>query len=531
MSGLAGTGGLIRLIVRRDRWVLALWLLVILVIVVGPAASIGEIYPTAAARQARFDQIMNVPAFMLFQSRVFDTSPGALVVQQAFGGGTLCAALGAVVFVVRHTRTEEQAGRRELLGATAVGRNAPLAAVLVVMFGAGGALAVLGAVGLTSNGLPADGSVAFGLVIGSAVWLAAAATAVVAQVTENSRVASIGTFALFYGFHMVRGLSAMGGDALAWLAWLVPSGWLEQVRPFAGDRWWIFGLLIGLMLVLLWVALALSARRDLASGLLPARLGPAVAAAGLRTPLALAWRMHRGLLWTAVAAAAVMSLATGLTGGGDVMQEYAQGAWVQDYAARMGLDSPSDALFVYVVFVFVFPIAMYGIMATLRLRAEETRGGAEAVLAVPVSRLQWAVSHLVFAMAVPAGLLLIIGLGFGLGLGAATGDVSGQLTHMLSITVPLIPAVWVIVGITMAAYGLFGPTWGLAGWVVLAVGILGEILVKMGMPEWLFLATSPFAHVNPYWQPTTVTVLVLTLIAGALTVIGLAGLRRRDLVA
>lgn len=165
------------------------------------------------------------------------------------------------------------------------------------------------------------------------------------------------------------------------------------------------------------------------------------------------------------------------------------------------------------------------------MRAEETRGGAEAVLAVPVSRLRWAASHLVFALAVPAGLLLIIGLGFGLGLGVATGDLSGQLSHMLATTIPLIPAVWVVVGITLAAYGLFGPTWGLAGWVVLATGIVGELLVKMGMPEWLFLATSPFAHVNPYWQPTMVTVLVLTVIAAALIAIGLAGLRRRDLMA
>ena len=36
----------------------------------------------------------------------------------------LIAALVSVLTVVRHTRTEEEAGRRELLGATVLGRYA-----------------------------------------------------------------------------------------------------------------------------------------------------------------------------------------------------------------------------------------------------------------------------------------------------------------------------------------------------------------------------------------------------------------------
>ena len=36
--------------------------------------------------------------------------------------------LGSMLFVVHHTRTEEEAGRFELLGSTVVGRNAALSA-------------------------------------------------------------------------------------------------------------------------------------------------------------------------------------------------------------------------------------------------------------------------------------------------------------------------------------------------------------------------------------------------------------------
>ena len=90
---LIGTGGLIRLILRRDRILLLLWMMMTLSIVLGGAASIENVYPTVEARQERFDQVMDIPMFMLFQSKAFDISPGALVTQQAFAGTTILAAL------------------------------------------------------------------------------------------------------------------------------------------------------------------------------------------------------------------------------------------------------------------------------------------------------------------------------------------------------------------------------------------------------------------------------------------------------
>jgi polyether ionophore transport system permease protein len=63
----------------------------------------------------------------------------------------------------------------------------------------------------------------------------------------------------------------------------------------------VFSLPVACVIVLAAVAFALLARRDVGAGVLPARLGPATAAPWLRSPLALAWRLHRGMLlaWTA----------------------------------------------------------------------------------------------------------------------------------------------------------------------------------------------------------------------------------------
>jgi len=102
--------------------------------------------------------------------------------------------------------------------------------------------------------------------------------------------------------YVLRAIGDTAGDGGAvWLRWLSPIGWGQQVRPFAGDRWWVLVLPLVFFVVVAGAAHALVARRDYGAGLLPDRPGPATASASLRGPLGLAWRLHRGALygWTA----------------------------------------------------------------------------------------------------------------------------------------------------------------------------------------------------------------------------------------
>ena len=52
-SSLAGTGALIRSMLRRDRVRIPVWILAIAFSVMGSVASFAKTYPTAADRQAR----------------------------------------------------------------------------------------------------------------------------------------------------------------------------------------------------------------------------------------------------------------------------------------------------------------------------------------------------------------------------------------------------------------------------------------------------------------------------------------------
>ncbi|WP_346036397.1 hypothetical protein [Brevibacterium picturae] len=165
----------------------------------------------------------------------------------------------------------------------------------------------------------------------------------------------------------------------------------------------------------------------------------------------------------------------------------AQSAWLQNYSAAMGIADPARTFFVYIAFVMVFPIAAYAILTVLRLRSAETSGVAEIILARPVPRLAWAAAQIVAALAGSAVLLVILGGT----LAISAPGIPGLWTLCLS----LIPAVWVIVAITVLALGIL-PRWTTTiAWITL--GIAGEILVKSGLPDIVLLATSPIAHVTP----------------------------------
>jgi ABC-2 type transport system permease protein len=216
------------------------------------------------------------------------------------------------------------------------------------------------------------------------------------------------------------------------------------------------------------------------------------------------------------------------------MEAYARAGWLIDYARTVNVDSVADALYTYIIGAMAIVIAMYAIMTALRLRSEETGGGAETVLAEPVTRRRWMASHLAFAVGAPVLILAALGIGLGVGSGINNGggihDMGGELAHMLSLTVPLSPAVWVITGITAAAFGLLPRAATVVGWVGLATGIGVEIAVKASiLPEWVFLTVSPFSHLSSYFRPSLVDYLVLTLLAAGLIAVGTAAFNRRDL--
>src|SRR5262249_35960463 len=102
-----------------------------------------------------------------------------------------------------------------------------------------------------------------------------------------------------------------GPHGPAWASWLSPVGWGQQFHWYAGERWWVLLIMLGFAAVVIPVAYALVARRDLDAGLLPDRPGRASAAPSLRSSFALAWRLQRGVLYAWAACCALLSVVLG----------------------------------------------------------------------------------------------------------------------------------------------------------------------------------------------------------------------------
>jgi ABC-2 type transport system permease protein len=152
-SALAGTGTLIRFILRRDRVRIPVWVLAIAFSVLGSVASFADTYPTAADRQARADVMDNAVAKLF-------TGPGHGLDNYTYGAMTanemlpitaVAVALMSIFLVVRHTRAEEETGRADLVRATVVGRHATTAATVTVVGGANVLLCALLTVGLPAS--------------------------------------------------------------------------------------------------------------------------------------------------------------------------------------------------------------------------------------------------------------------------------------------------------------------------------------------------------------------------------------------
>ena len=192
--------------------------------------------------------------------------------------------------------------------------------------------------------------------------------------------------------------------------------------------------------------------------------------------------------------------------------------------------SGTAALVSLLVMLLGLVVAVFALHSTMQLRSDEASGVLEPQLAGAVSRTRWAVERLLIPVVGSAALLAVSGTLMGVVYGALVGD-SSKTAQLTGASISYWPAVMVLVGVGVALFGWFPRlstpiTWGLLGlmWVLVLVGD------AFHLPGW-FLDSMPF-QATPYlpYEPMTWTpLIIMTGIAAALFVVGLAGFARRDI--
>ena len=294
MTAFTGLPRMVRLVLRRDRVRLPLWILSLSLFAVASAASQRSLYPDQASIDNYARLFGGNPALVAFAGPGYGfdhPNIGVILVNETQLWLCVGVALMSIFLVNRHTRAEEDAERTEVLRSSVVGRHAPTAAAVAVVTGANLVVAALSAAGFIAFGYATVGSIALAGSAAACGIVFTAVAAVTAQVASGSR-ATLGSASALLGVAFVlRAVGDIGDNAVRWLS---PIGWAQGVRAYAGERSWPVLLSLGIAVTLTAGAFWLSTRRDLGSGLLPGRPGPSGASGPVTTPIGLAVRLQRG---------------------------------------------------------------------------------------------------------------------------------------------------------------------------------------------------------------------------------------------
>ena len=525
-DGLTGTATVTGFIVRRDRVRIVVWVAAIAVLVALLAASVKGLFPTQADLDQAAAATNGNAAVIAFNGPAQGLdSVGGEVAFQAGAMGLVVVALMSVMMIGSLTRGEEEAGRLEMLRSLPVGSHAPTAAASLTVATMNVAVGVLVTLALLGQHLPLAGSVTFGVSFTLTGLVFAGVALVAAQATENTRVVYGIAGAVLGASFALRAVGDIGDGMLSWFS---PIGWAQKARPFAGERWWPFLPMLAAIACLVAATGALAARRDIGGGLVQPRPGRRSASRGLGHPFGLALRLQRGSLigWSTglfLTGVAFGSIANSVD---DFVRDNKA---LADVLAPAGGGSLTDSYLATSFGILALIGTGFAVQSTLRSRAEEMSLHAEPLLATPLARWRWAMSHLTVAFGGSVIVLFSGGLAVAVGYGFGGGDLT-VLPELLGAAVVYSPAMWLLVGLTVALVGL-APRGAVATWAVLAVCLIIGLLGKaLDLPAWL-MTISPFQNVPqlPAADLSVLPLVALTGIAAALTWAGLSGLRRRDI--
>ncbi|MEE3851260.1 hypothetical protein VZC37_13005 [Gordonia sp. LSe1-13] len=523
-SDLSGMAAMLRLQLRTGWKVYLAWVLGVVAGYVVTLIAIDRTYGTPELLATYGATVGDDAAIAAINGTPYgaDNLGGVVANEFAFIAG-VAFPLMATHLVVRFTRTPEESGLLELMRSRSVASWAPHVAAVV---GALVAFVVTAAgmfIALLAAGVPADRGLLYviSLFLLGAVWTGIALCG--AQWQRRARRVYSLSMVLLGLAYITRAIGDVGDNAWKWLS---PLAWQQETRPFADDpRWWPVLLAAAVAAALVAVGVRAAATRDLGSGLLATRAGPARAGEHTRSVTRRVIGEHRG----SVIGWSVGGFAVAVVFGG-LAQEVADAiAANPQLSAAFGDDSFGiDAYLALTMAILALMAGGYVIAAAGRMRADEQTGLLEVVLAQSVSRGRWMGTHLAVVVSGLIVVLLVPSLGLGV-VAAVQLDDAGEIGDNLLAGMAYLPAVAVFGALTAALFGWRPRTqpivWALLGYATF-IAFLGG---SLDWPAWI-LRISPLYSVGavPAADASVTAVVVLTLLTAALLVAGIVGFRRRD---
>lgn len=521
---------LLRLIIKRDRVRIPVWLLLLSTLTFLVAVAFTDLYKNEAERQAIAETMKN-PAMTAMVGQGYgleNYTNGAMLAHQMLLFTAMAVGIMCILLVVRHTRADEEDGRIEMIRSLPAGRLANLNSAILVLFLVNLLLALIVGLGLYALGIESmnlEGSLLYGAALGATGIFFTAVTAFFAQLSESSRGTMGFSITLLLMAYLLRAIGDVSNEALSWLS---PLGWIASSEVYVNNYWWPIILTVCAAFILVILSFYLNAIRDLDAGFLPAKPGRKKASSFLLSPLGLAFRIQR----TSLIAWALGMFILGASYGsvlGDLESFFTDNDRMQDLLTPIEGSSLTEQFLTMLMSVISMICTIPSLMAVLKLKGEERRNRTEHLLSRAVSRIRLMGSY--FAISLVCGFVMLSLAVIGLGaIGNSVMEEGIAFSKLYSAAIVYLPAMWVMIGIAILLIGI-APKLSSLVWAYLTysffVVYLGGLLQ---LPEWMS-TLSPFDHIPklPVEELDYMKIVTLSIVAIVIIAVGFIGYRKRDI--
>lgn len=530
MIQFRNTRALMGLIWRRDRVRVPVWIISLVGITLAVAISFPELYPPGPERDILAETLKN-PAMTAMLGPGYgldDYHIGAVMAHQMLLFSAVAVAIMNILLGIRHTRSDEEAGRIEVIRSLPVGKLANAGAAFLVLVIVNLILACVTGLSLgilRLEGMDLAGSLLYGFTLGITGIFFAALTILIAQLTETARGGMGFSFAFLGISYLLRAVGDLGSEALSLIS---PLGLILRTKVYVQNTWWPIFLMAGASAIVILIAFRLNSMRDLEAGFIAARPGASSASPFLQSPLGLAFRLQRTTVIGWTAGMFVLGVSYGSIFG--EIDAFFQTSEIFELLLPMleGFsltDQFTATLLAVMAMIGLIPV----LLIMLRLKSEEQANRTEHLLARAVPRRRLMGSYLIISLifAVVGQIVSVLGLWFA---SSAVLDDPLSLASTLKAGLAYVPSMWIMLGLAALLVG-FAPK--LASLIWLYLGATFFVIYFGGLlqlPEWLSKLTPlgyvPNVPMEPM-SPSLASLLVLT--AFILIALGLTGYERRDI--
>jgi len=517
-------------IIRRERVMSLIWFASLVFSVGLLAAVYPGLFPTQEALQS-MQLGLDTPAMVAMMGPVYGTESLTVAIamaQECLIWFAITSIVMNIFFINRHTRVDEELGRHEMFISLPVGRLTGASAAIVCAFGLNLLIALFSALAvllINVEGTTAAGAFSYALSVGAQGFLFAAVALLAAQLFSTASGSMGFSFALMGIFYLMRASGDMSGNALSYIS---PLGLGLKVEAFYTNAFWPVAIIFAEAVIIIIIALAIAAKRDLGQGVVPARKGNAGAGRFLQSPFGLAWRLTNKafFIW------AVSMLALGASYG-SVVGELDTFIGGND-TIRALLESIGGNNATYVESYIPMLCSIMGMVSCIpvigamnRLRAEEKRGRLEQIYSKAVSRGQMFVCFATIATFEAAVLTFLSAVGL---YAAAANTGLLKFGNVIGAFFVYLPAVLVMAGLAALLTGVI-PRLSAVVWALLSYSFLMIYFGNLFDVPKLVKRVSPFGNV-PLWpveELNAAPVIILCAVAALFFIAGFVSYKRRDI--